>query len=47
MMNRHDSDRKRPRTTNEIYTFNRAMAKRMEEVFLSRGIPVIPSIGAW
>ncbi|KAH9938626.1 uncharacterized protein B0H18DRAFT_1081217 [Fomitopsis serialis] len=41
----HDSDRKRPRTTNEIYMLNRAMARRMEEVFLSKGIPVIPSIG--
>ncbi|KZT74415.1 endopolyphosphatase [Daedalea quercina L-15889] len=42
---RHDNDRKRPRTTNEIYMLNRAMAKRMEEVFLSKGIPVIPTIG--
>ncbi|KAH9843836.1 uncharacterized protein C8Q71DRAFT_793476 [Rhodofomes roseus] len=41
----HDNDRKNPRTTNEIYMLNRAMARRMEDVFLSKGIPVIPSIG--
>ena len=43
---RHDNDRKRPRTTSEIYALNRAMAKRMEDVFVRRGIPVVPSIGA-
>ncbi|EKM59064.1 uncharacterized protein PHACADRAFT_249247 [Phanerochaete carnosa HHB-10118-sp] len=42
---RHDNDRKLPRTLKEIYALNRAMAKRMEEIFTSRGIPVIPSIG--
>ncbi|PCH41204.1 endopolyphosphatase [Wolfiporia cocos MD-104 SS10] len=42
---RHDNDRKKPRTTNEIYMLNRAMARRMEEVFTIKGIPVIPSIG--
>ncbi|KAI0921857.1 hypothetical protein AcW1_004280 [Taiwanofungus camphoratus] len=42
---RHDNDRKQPRTTSEIYMLNRAMAKKMEDVFLSKGIPVIPSIG--
>ncbi|RDX55657.1 hypothetical protein OH76DRAFT_757959 [Lentinus brumalis] len=42
---RHDNDRRRPRTTAEIYALNRAMAKRMEEVFVRRGIPVVPSIG--
>ncbi|KZT12740.1 uncharacterized protein LAESUDRAFT_13671 [Laetiporus sulphureus 93-53] len=42
---RHDNDRKNPRTTNEIYMLNRIMAQKMEEVFLSKGIPVIPSIG--
>lgn len=44
---RHDNDRKQPRTTSEIYMLNRAMAKKMEDVFLSKGIPVIPSIGAY
>ncbi len=44
---RHDNDRRRPRTTAEIYALNRAMAKRMEEVFVRRGIPVVPSIGAF
>ena len=44
-MARHDNDRKRPRTTAEIYGSNRAMAGKMEEVFVRRGIPVVPSIG--
>lgn len=42
---RHDNDRRRPRTTAEIYALNRAMAEKMEEVFLRKGIPVVPSIG--
>ncbi|GJE84018.1 endopolyphosphatase [Phanerochaete sordida] len=42
---RHDNDRKIPRTLKEIYALNRVMARRMEEIFTSRGIPVIPSIG--
>ncbi|TFK75900.1 endopolyphosphatase [Pluteus cervinus] len=42
---RHDNDRKLPRTPAEIYDLNRAVAKRMEEIFLSRGIPVVPSLG--
>ncbi|KAK7695800.1 hypothetical protein QCA50_000438 [Cerrena zonata] len=42
---RHDNDRKLPRTTKEIYELNRAMARRMEDIFLSKGIPVIPTIG--
>ncbi|KAI0776087.1 hypothetical protein BD413DRAFT_526378 [Trametes elegans] len=41
---RHDNDRRRPRTTAEIYDLNRAMAKKMEHVFVRRGIPVVPSI---
>lgn len=45
MSRRHDNDRKIPRTLKEIYALNRVMAKRMEEIFTSRGIPVIPSIG--
>ncbi|CDO76280.1 hypothetical protein BN946_scf184470.g38 [Trametes cinnabarina] len=42
---RHDNDRRRPRTTAEIYELNRALAKKMEHVFVRRGIPVVPSIG--
>jgi len=42
---RHDNDRKLPRTTKEIYELNRAVARKMETVFSSKGIPVIPSIG--
>ncbi|CAL1700593.1 unnamed protein product [Somion occarium] len=42
---RHDNDRKLPRTTKEIYELNRAMARKMEDVFLSKGVPVIPTIG--
>ena len=42
---RHDIDRKNPRTPKNIYDLNRATANRMEEVFLSRGIPVVPTIG--
>ncbi|KAF7790813.1 hypothetical protein EIP86_001770 [Pleurotus ostreatoroseus] len=43
---RHDNDRKQPRTLKEIYQLNRAMARRMEEIFVKRGVPVIPSIVA-
>lgn len=43
---RHDNDRKLPRTTKEIYELNRIMARKMESVFLSKGVPVVPSIGA-
>ncbi|CCM02492.1 uncharacterized protein FIBRA_04593 [Fibroporia radiculosa] len=42
---RHDNDRKNPRTTDEIYMLNRVLARKMEDVFLSKGIPVIPTIG--
>ncbi|THH11704.1 hypothetical protein EW145_g447 [Phellinidium pouzarii] len=42
---RHDNDRELPRTPDEIYTLNRAMVQRMNEVFTSRGIPVVPSLG--
>ncbi|KAI0650721.1 Metallo-dependent phosphatase-like protein [Trametes meyenii] len=42
---RHDNDRRRPRTTAEIYELNHAMAKKMEHVFTRKGIPVVPSIG--
>ncbi|KAI0796639.1 Metallo-dependent phosphatase-like protein [Abortiporus biennis] len=42
---RHDNDRKLPRTTKEIYELNRMMTSKMENAFLKKGIPVIPSIG--
>ncbi|KAJ7771376.1 endopolyphosphatase [Mycena maculata] len=42
---RHDNDRKLPRTPNEIYDLNRAVATKMASVFTSRGIPVVPSLG--
>ncbi|KZT24494.1 Endopolyphosphatase [Neolentinus lepideus HHB14362 ss-1] len=42
---RHDNDRKLPRTPDEIYHLNRVMANKMQEVFLSKGIPVVPSLG--
>lgn len=43
--NRHDNDRKTPRTTKEIYDLNRVLSKKMEDIFVKQGIPVIPSIG--
>ncbi|KAJ3785468.1 endopolyphosphatase [Lentinula aff. detonsa] len=42
---RHENDPKIPRTTNEIYEMNDVLAKRMNEIFTIRGIPVIPSLG--
>ncbi|KAF9259533.1 endopolyphosphatase [Marasmius fiardii PR-910] len=42
---RHDNDRKLPRTTFEIYDLNRAVAHKMKDVFSSKGIPVVPSLG--
>ncbi|KAF4574592.1 hypothetical protein EYR36_005940 [Pleurotus pulmonarius] len=42
---RHDNDRKLPRTPSEIYELNRAVASKMEKIFGSKGIPVIPSLG--
>lgn len=42
---RHDNDHKLPRTTAEIYGLNRVITKKMEDVFTSKGIPVVPSIG--
>ncbi|KAG6854776.1 hypothetical protein C0991_001203 [Blastosporella zonata] len=43
---RHDNDPKVPRTPDEIYGLNRAMTAKMKEVFTSKGIPVVPSLGA-
>ena len=45
-IHRHDNDRELPRTLNEIYELNRAMVRRMNEIFTDRGIPVVPSLGA-
>ncbi|EJD01156.1 uncharacterized protein FOMMEDRAFT_21595 [Fomitiporia mediterranea MF3/22] len=42
---RHDNDREVPRTPDEIYELNRAAARRMNEIFTSRGIPVVPTLG--
>ena len=42
---RHDNDREIPRTPDEIYDLNRAVVRRMTEVFTTRGIPVVPSLG--
>lgn len=44
---RHDNDRRHPRTTKEIYQLNRAVAKKMWDIFGSRGIPAVPSLGAF
>lgn len=44
---RHDNDDKKPRTTDEIYMLNRAISARMDEVFTQKGVPVIPTIGAF
>ena len=43
--NRHDNDRKIPRTPSEIYELNGAMADKMYKVFHREGIPVVPSLG--
>jgi len=42
---RHDNDDHIPRQLDEIYDLNRAVAKKMKDVFLSKGIPVVPSLG--
>jgi len=42
---RHDEDHKIPRTPNEVFDLNRQVATRMENIFLKKGIPVVPSIG--
>jgi len=42
---RHDNDDRMPREVDEIYDLNRAVAEKMEHVFLSKGIPVVPSLG--
>lgn len=42
---RHDEDHEIPRPLDEIVALNRAVAKKMEDVFLRKGIPVVPSLG--
>jgi len=36
-----------PRTLDEIFDLNRAVAKKMEDVFVRKGIPVVPSLGVF
>lgn len=43
---RHEDD-KLPRTLDEIYDSNRAVVRKMQEVFSSKGIPVIPTLGKY
>ncbi|KAG2141710.1 Metallo-dependent phosphatase-like protein [Suillus bovinus] len=42
---RHDEDHEIPRPLDEVFALNRAVAKKMEDVFLKKGIPVVPSLG--
>ncbi|KAI0254387.1 Metallo-dependent phosphatase-like protein [Lactifluus subvellereus] len=42
---RHDNDRKIPRTLKEIYDLNTMLATAMEDIFLKKGVPVVPSLG--
>lgn len=42
---RHDNDDKIPRPLSEVYELNRAVAEKMKQVFSSKGIPVVPTIG--
>ena len=44
---RHDNDDRNPRTLSEIYDLNRAVAARMDEVFVQRGVQVVPTIGVF
>ena len=41
----HDNDRKIPRTLDEISGLNSMLATAMENIFLKKGIPVVPSLG--
>lgn len=41
----HDNDRKIPRTPDEIFGLNSMLATAMEDIFLKKGIPVVPSLG--
>ncbi|KAI6003997.1 hypothetical protein EDD15DRAFT_2385097 [Pisolithus albus] len=42
---RHDNDDKIPRPLSEVYELNEAVAEKMKQVFSSKGIPVVPTIG--
>ncbi|KIJ70553.1 hypothetical protein HYDPIDRAFT_105296 [Hydnomerulius pinastri MD-312] len=42
---RHEDDDEIPRPIDEIYDLNRAIARKMQDVFASKGIPVVPSLG--
>ncbi|KAI6047177.1 Metallo-dependent phosphatase-like protein [Pisolithus marmoratus] len=42
---RHDNDDKIPRPLSEVYELNRAVTEKMKQVFSSKGIPVVPTIG--
>lgn len=44
---RHDNDPNNPRTPAEIYELNTMVANRMADIFTTRGIPVVPSIGVF
>lgn len=44
---RHDEDDMMPRSLDEIFDLNRAVAKKMEDVFVKKGIPVVPSLGVF
>jgi endopolyphosphatase len=41
----HDNDRKIPRTPKEIFDLNSMLAREMENIFIKKGIPVVPSLG--
>jgi uncharacterized membrane protein len=41
----HDNDHKIPRTLDEIFGLNSMLAMAMENIFLKKGIPVVPSLG--
>lgn len=41
----HDNDHKIPRTLDEISGLNNMLATAMENIFVKKGIPVVPSLG--
>jgi hypothetical protein len=43
----HDNDRKIPRTLDEIFGLNNMLATAMEDIFLKKDIPVVPSLGGF
>lgn len=42
---RHDNDDEIPRPLSEVYELNEAVAEKMKQIFSSKGIPVVPTIG--